>query len=165
MLSRSPSLEVGPPSVGRAPGNVAVDGDDRLLRPGLGDLKHQFDDILVQSYGYPGSGRRLLASCAPLYIKFVGVVPASGLASVVGPIRLRNIRVGKPAIAHRLHIGEVVRFEGRTLIHNLEGRKTNTWCSTMRVRNAHHEGRNCYAPGCNHSPPLPRHVCIVCIDT
>ena len=57
-----------------------------------------------------------------------------------------------------------MRFESRTLIHNLCGPKTNTLCSTLRVRNAHHEGRNYFAPRCNLNPPLPRHVRIVHLD-
>lgn len=92
------------------------------------------------------------------------MVPASGSASVVGLARLRNIGAGKPAIANRFHIGKVVRYEGRTFIHNLEGRKTNTWCSTKRVKNAHHEGRGYCAPGCIDDPPFPKHRRIVCID-
>ena len=44
------------------------------------------------------------------------------------------------AIASRLHIGIVVRYQGRTLIRNLEGRKTNTFGSTLRVKNAPHDG-------------------------
>ena len=82
-------------------------------------MKHEFDGVLVQSYGYPGNGRQLFPSCTPLYKKFAGVVPANVLVSLKDPVRLRNIRVGKPAIAHRLHIGEVVRFEARTIIQYL----------------------------------------------
>ena len=64
-----------------------------------------------------------------------------------------------------LHIGEVVRFEIRTFVHNLVGRKTNTWCSAIRVKGGHHEGRNYFAPGCKHNPPLPCYCRIVYIDT
>ena len=91
-------------------------------------------------------------------------VPAFCLKGIRSSIRLRNIRVGKPSIADKLHIGEVVRFEGRTLIHNLGGRNSNTLCSTLRVGNAHREGGNYFAPGCAFNPPLPRHVRIVYID-
>ena len=82
-------------------------------------------------------------------------VPAANCMGVSNPIRPRNIRTGRPAIANRLHIGEVVRFEARTFIHNLEGRKTNTWYSTMRAKGGHHEGRNYFAPSCIYHPPLP----------
>ena len=75
-----------------------------------------------------------------------------------------TLRVGRPAIANRLHIGEVERFQSPTFIYKLEGRKTNTVCSSLRVKNAHHEGRNYYAPGCIYNPPRPRHVRIVYLD-
>ena len=166
VLSRSSSLEVGPPSVGNAPESVSVDGDDRLLCLGVVDLiKLQFDDVLVQSYGYPGNGGQLLPCCTPLFNKLACVVPAGGSASVASPVRLSNIRIGRPAIASRMHVWEVVRFQRRTFIHNLGGRKTNTWCSTMSVRNGHHEGRTYFAPGCTSNPPLPKYCRIVYIDT
>lgn len=92
-------------------------------------------------------------------------MPAVGLHGVFGLIRLRNIKVGRPAVANRLHIREAVRFESRTFIYNLEGRQTNTWCSTTRIKDAHHEGRNYYAPGCTHNPVPLRHVRIASIDT
>ena len=132
------------------------------------DLKDQFDDVLVQSYGYRGNGKQLFPPHTPLYNKFVGGVLAAvfiAVDGIYGSTRLRNIRVGRPAIANRLHIGEVARFEARTRIHNLEGRKTNTWCSTLRVKGGHHEGRNEFARGCSHEPPLPKYCRIVEIDT
>ena len=164
-LSQSSPVEVELSSVGHAPEDVAMDGGDRVLYLGVGDLRHQFDDILFRSYVCFGNGRQFFPSCSPLYDKFAGVVPASGLSGVINPIRLRNVRVGRPAIAQRLHAGEVARSEGRTFIHNLEGRKSNAWCSTMRVRSAHHEGRGYYAPSCTYSLPFPRHARIVYIDT
>ena len=171
VLSRSPSLDVGSPSAGNARHGVSDDEDDRLhidrlQHPGVEDLvKPQFDDVLVQSYGYAGNGRQQLPPCTPLFNKFACVVPAGGLGSVASPVRLRNIRIARPAIADRLHVGEVARFESRTFIHNLGGRKSNTWCSTLRVKNAHHQGRSYFAPGCNSNPPLPKHCRIVYIDT
>ena len=57
-----------------------------------------------------------------------------------------------------------MRYQSRTLIHNLEGRKTNTWCSTMRVGNGHHEGRGYFAPACAYNPPFPNYVRTVYID-
>lgn len=66
-LTRSSSVEVGPPSAGHASENASVDRGDTLGYPGVGDLKHQFDDVLVQCYGYPANGRRLFPSCTPLY--------------------------------------------------------------------------------------------------
>ena len=113
----------------------------------------------------PGNGMQLFPSCTPLYNKFAGGVPAVGLGGVGRPIRPRNIRIGRPAIANRLHIGEGVRFQGRTLIRNLEGRTTITFGFTLRIKNAHHEGRNYHAPSCIHNLPLPSHVRIVYIDT
>ena len=79
-------------------------------------------------------------------------------------MRPRNMRIGKAAIAHRLRVGEVVRFEARTFIHKLEGRTTNTWCSTIRVKGGHHQGRTYFAPGYIYNLPLPKHCRIVCID-
>ena len=133
MLSRPPSLEVGPPSVGNAPRSTPVGEDDdvhigRLQLPGVDELVDQFDDILVRFYGYSSDGRPLFPSYTPLYNKFVGRVLASGLAGL-SSIRLRNLRIGKPAIVDKLHVGEVVRFRHSTLIHNLGGRKTGTCCS------------------------------------
>ena len=89
-------------------------------------MKPQFDDVLVQSYGYPGNGRQLFPPHTPLFNTFAGRVPIGGLGNINGPIRLYNIKIDRPAIAHRLHIGKVARFEGRTFIHNSEGRKSLT---------------------------------------
>ena len=86
-------------------------------------MRHQFDDVLVQSFRFPGDGRQLLPPRAPLYNKFARVVPIVGLGGLRNPVRLRYNRVGTPAIAHRLHVGEFVRYEIRTFVHNLEGRK------------------------------------------
>ena len=165
VTSCSPSVSVGPPYVDLGPGNVSVDEGDRLLHPGLEDLKHEFDEILVQCYGCPNNGRQLIPACTPLYNKFAGRLPAVGFCGVPGPIRFRNISAGRPAITSRLHVGEVVRFQNCTSIHNLEGRQTNTFCFTRRVKNVHHEGRNYFAPGCIYNPPLPRHVRIDDLDT
>ena len=171
VLARSSSLDVGPPTpcTGNTPRRVSVGEDDRLhigrlQFPGVEDLEYQFDDTLVQSYAYPGSGRRLFPSGTPLYNKFVGRVPAINLGGLSSSVCLRNRMIGGPAIADRLHVGEAVRFESRTSIHNLEGRKTNTWCSTKRVVGGHYQGRNYFAPGCTYNPPLPQHCRIVCID-
>ena len=93
-LSRSASVEVNPPSVGHAAENVSVGRCDWLEYP-----KDQFDDILVQSYGYLGNGWQLFPPHTPLYNKFVGGVLAACFSSFVyGPTSLRNIRVGRPAI-------------------------------------------------------------------
>ena len=77
---------------------------------------------------------------------------------------MRNINIGKPAIANRLHIGEVVRYIGNIYIHNLEGRKTNAEGSSLRISDARHVGMTYHAPDCMSNPPLPRHVHIVYID-
>ena len=129
-------------------------------------MKPQFDDVLVQSYGYPGNGRQLFPPHTPLFNTFAGRVPIGGLGNINGPIRLYNIKIDRPAIAHRLHIGKVARFEGRTFIHKFggEGRTTNTFCSTMRVRGGHHEGRSYFARGCIVNPPLANYCRTECID-
>ena len=101
---------------------------------------------------------------AHLFNKFADVVPIGGLGNLTGPIRFRNIKIGRPAIAHRLHVGKVARFEGRTFIHISEGRKTHTWCSSKRVRSGHTEGRDYFAFGCIFNHPFPNHWRIVCID-
>ena len=51
VTSHSSSVDVGPPSVGQELDNVPVDDDDRLLFPGLEDLKDEFGEIFVQCYG------------------------------------------------------------------------------------------------------------------
>ena len=130
VLGRSSSLDVGPPSAGNTPRSLSIGEDDethiRIFEfPGLEELiKPQFDDVLVESYGYPGTGRQLFPRCTTLFNKFAGVAPASGLESIASPVRFRNIRTGKPAIAHRSHVGGVALFEGRTFIHNLGGSQT-----------------------------------------
>ena len=160
-IGRSSSIGVGPPGVGRSPKGIPLDMEERpegifLLE----DLVYRCDDVFIRCYSYPGNGRQLLPIGTPMYNKCVGRMPAVGLHSVRGPVRLRNVWAGRPAIANRLHIGEVVRFEGRTIIRNLEGRRTNTWGSTVHVTDVHHVGKQYHAPGCMHSPPLPRHVRI-----
>ena len=100
---RSVSVEVNLLSVGHVSRIVSVGRED--WEP----LHDQFDDVLVQSYGYPSGGRQLLPSHAPLYNKLVGGKPTAGLGCLTfEPIGLRNIRIGRPAIADGLHIGEVV---------------------------------------------------------
>ena len=124
----------------------------------------QFDDVLVRFYGYPNNGRPLFPPFTPLYNKFVGRVLASGSAYFPPSFRFRNLRVGKPATVDKLHVVEVVRFRHSTFIHNLGGRKPDTWCSALHVKNGHHVGKNYYAPGCTYNPPLPQHCRSVCID-
>ena len=114
-----------------------------------------------------GSNYRL----AHLYIsnKFVGRVPPGGLRQARRRIRLRNIKVGHLAIADRVHVGEVVRYDSRTFIHNLEGRRTNAIVSALRITGAHHVGRNYDAfgasPGSRSISPVPSHARLVCIVT
>ena len=103
--------------------------------------------------------------CTPLYNKFVGKMFARGIQAFERPIRLRNIRIGHPAVANRLHIGEVVRYESHTFIHNVEGRQIGSLGATLRIFGAHHVGESFRAPGCSFKPPLPAHVRIVYIDT
>ena len=153
-------MEVGPPSVDGAPRHVPV-GHDDWERP-----KSQFDPLLVRFYSHLGDGRPLLPSHAPLYNKYVGGLryPTNPFVTLVhGPFR--NIRIGEPAIADGLHIGEVVRFQTRTFVYNLGGRVTNTYGSAVRVYGGHHEGTNCFAPGCTSVLLLPSYCLIVYIDT
>ena len=180
VLSRSLSLEVGPPSAGGTPRSASVGEDDELhingfefprLRELIGQLEPLFDDILVQSCGYPGDGRLCevnrssLPSCTPLCNKFVGRdLHVTGLGNFTSPACVRNIRIGKPVVANMLPIGEVLRFQHRTLTHTLGGRNTNTWCSALGVKNCYHVGRNYDAPGCTYNPPLPKYCRVVCID-
>ena len=116
------SVEVGPPSIDGTPRHVSVDHGD-WERP-----KSKFDQILVRSYGHPGNGTPLLPSHAPLYNKSVDGAPLNH-----EPLCFRNIRTGKPAIADRLHFGEVVRFQTRTFVYKVGGRMTNTYGSLVRV--------------------------------
>ena len=114
--------------------------------------------------GYPGSGGQQLPISTPMYNQFAGVVLCDGLLERSGPFRLRNIKTGEPAIANRLHIGEVVRYNSNIHIHQLEGRKPNIYGSSIRISGAHHVGRNCHTPGCMSKLILPDHVRIVCVD-
>ena len=55
VVSRASSVSVGPPSVGQEPNDVAVGEDDEeWYRGRFGEgVKHEFDQTLVQCYGYP----------------------------------------------------------------------------------------------------------------
>ena len=99
-----------------------------------------------------------------MFNKLVGKWRASDSWGDVYPIRLRIIKVAKFAIANRLYVGEVVRFGGKMYIYNVEGRKTNTCGSAVRVSDACHVGSNCRALGCTGRPSLPSHARIVYID-
>ena len=150
-LGRSASVEVNLPIVDHALRSVPVGHDDWQ-----GNRADQFDDMLVRCYGYLGDGRQLFPPCTPLCNKFVGGKFHAGLDCLTyGPIRLRNIMIGKPAIVHGLHVGGVARFETRTFVYNLGDRKTNTRGSVVRVKGGHHEGRNYFALGCTLDPPFP----------
>ena len=135
-------MEVNPPSVGHTSKNVAGSHGDTLVRSCC-----------------PSEGRRLFPTHTPQYNKLIG-----GVRAAIDPIHLRNIRVGMHAIADRWHIGKVVRFAIRTYVHNFKGRKSNANGSIVRSRGGHHEGRNCFAPGCDYYPSLPQCCRIVYID-
>ena len=100
-----------------------------------------------------------------MYNKYVGGRFHTSLAATLVHGPFRNIRMGKLAIADRLHIGEVVRFQTRTFVYNLGGRVTNTYGSAVRVYGGHHEGYNYFAPGCTSGPLLPSYCRIAYIDT
>ena len=72
------SVSVGRPSVGGEPNDVAVGEGDGELYHGqfVGEINQEFDDILVQCYGYANNGRQLFPPCTHLYNKFAGRVPA-----------------------------------------------------------------------------------------
>ena len=74
ITSCASSVSVGLPCVGQGPNDVAVGEEDEQLYPGqyLDEINQEFDDILVQCYGYPNDGRQLFPPCTPLYIKFAG---------------------------------------------------------------------------------------------
>ena len=133
VLTRSASSEFDPVraypgDVNHASRGVSVTGSDRWGGP-----PDQFDDVLVQHYGYLGNGRPLFPPHTPRYNKLIDLV--------YEPTCLRNIRAGKPAIAIGLHIGEVMRFQHRTFVYNFGGRRTNAKDSAMRVKGCHHEGK------------------------
>ena len=161
-LGRSPSVDGGLPSVGRAPDDVRLDGKYDCDESG-------YDDVFVKCFDYLPEGRQQLPVSTPLYSKFAGRMPIVDLRQVRGPIRLRNIRAGHLAIADRVHVGEVARCDSRTLVYNLEGRRTNTSGSALFIDGAHHVGQNYGAssafPGSRSIPPLPSHVLLVYIDT
>ena len=129
------------------------------------ECRDRFDEILIRCYGYPAVDRQLSFVSAPLYNTFVGRMLVDGPHSIAGPIRLRNIRVGRPAVANRVHIGEVVRYDSRTCIRSLDGRRTNAFGSMLRMVSAQHVGRNRHAQGCMLNPPLFPHARVVYIDT
>lgn len=78
---------------------------------------------------------------------------------------MRNIRVGFAAIGYRLHVGEVVRHGCGTFVHNIDGRRTDTLGSVVRMRMySHNHGMDCYRFGRTLPLPLPSHCRIVCLD-
>lgn len=64
-----------------------------------------------------------------------------------------------------MHVGEVVRRGFGTFVYNLEGRRTDTAGSAVRVRkHAHHHGMNCHSFDEKLFLPLLSHCRIVCLD-
>lgn len=116
-VNRSPSIEVGPPSEGRSPRDVAV-----YLEDWSGPLGRYFalDDAPVRRYGRPGSDGQSLPISTPMLNTFVGEWCASTFGDRGHPVRQCNIKIGKPVIANRLRFGEVARCRGGIYIHNLE---------------------------------------------
>ena len=111
----------------------------------------------MQFFGYFGNGRQLLPIIVFMYNKFVGRLPV--LVS-------RGVRAASVCVNQgRSHIGEVVRYEARTFMNNLEGRKSNAFGSSMRVFGDRHVGGNYYAPGCVFSPPRCTSMCASSILT
>ena len=166
-VGQSPSIAVGPPSVGRD-----IQLDERWLRsftdhiPSVEDLVDEFDEIFVQCYGHPQNDRQQLFVCTRVCNTFLERVLVGGLLAAGHPVRLRNIKVGWFAAADRARIGEPARYDTRIFIHNLGGRRTNTFGSTLCISDARHVGAICRAPGCKLTPPpLLSHVRVVYVDT
>ena len=169
--ARSPSLDVEFPCSVRS--DIASDEDGRSWSSRDTD----YDDILYYHFNYPSNGQGVLFINTLLYNKFVGRIDARGLWDVRLPhwapgvplcrlkVRLRNIKIGKPAVIRRLQIGTVARAGSFTFIHNLEGRMANTSGSALQIDDAHHQGKNYHSSSCKCAFPLPSHVRIVYIDT
>ena len=68
-VSRSPSIDVDPPSVGRSPSDVSSGGGGGSVSPG--SREYRYDDVLVRCYGYPGDGRQFFPLRTPLFNKYV----------------------------------------------------------------------------------------------
>ena len=162
---RSTPFEVNHPDVDHALSSVP-EGRDYWKQFDDGHFDgDQFDDTLIRCYGYPKKGRQLCPPHTLLYNKYVGGKLKTDLdCFIFEPIRLRNIRVGKPAVVEGLHVGGVSRFMAHTFVQNLGGRKTDTCSSFVRVARGHHEGRNYFALGRKLNPPLPGYCRIVYID-
>ena len=75
-----------------------------------------------------------------MYNAFVGRMSEGDLWDGLGFVRLRAIKIGRPIIARRLYIDEVVREMSNIFIHNLEDRRTNIFGSALEVSGAHHVG-------------------------
>ena len=85
---------------------------------------------------------------------------------------LCNVRIGFPAIGchpqdltYRLHVGVVVRHGCGTFVRNIEGRRTVTLGSAIRVRKyEYNQGMACYRFDGTLLLPLPSHCRVVCLD-
>ena len=128
---------MSPPRVGCSPSGVSGDGGGRPVAP---RFLYKCDGILVHYCGYPSSGRQPLPISTLMYNTFVGEMFAGGSLEVVGPVLLRNVKVGHPAVGYRLHIGEVASYSADTCVRNPGGRQTNTFGSSLRAFDAHHVG-------------------------
>ena len=111
--------------------------DEEPIEDPTADDYSVYGDILVQHYGYPPTNGPQLFVSTPLYNKFVGRFPAH-----FGRLRMRNVKVGQPACADRVYVGEVVRHGVRTWVHHVVGRQAIyfsfrvacRWCSSWRYR-------------------------------
>ena len=134
-VGRSLSVVAGTPSDDPEDSESDV-GDHYCWR--LVPEDRELDGILVQCYGYPPVGRQPLHVGTPMFNKLVGGPPTHGFVPLhrqnrVKRPRLLNIRIGKPAIADRFQIGEVVRWNTHTFIHNLGCLRANTFYSALRI--------------------------------
>ena len=103
-----------------------------MFVPFPGGREDQYDEIFVWWYGWSANGRQQLPINTHLYNKFVGEMFAYGFQAVKHPARLRNMRIGHPAVADRLHIGEVVRCDSNISIHNVMGRGVAKFACLVR---------------------------------
>ena len=156
------SVDAYPPSI-PSPPSVSSFHSDYIQH-----LQPDFDNDLLPHYGPDWPGRQPLPANTPMYNKFVSRITFVSIGFGIGweeGDALRNIRTGSPAIRERLHVGEVVRHGSQTYVHNMEGCRTNTMDSSMRIcKDGHHQGKNCHSSDRRLPLPLPSNVRIVYLN-
>ena len=130
---------------------------DEVPDVNVSDNENVYDDVLVQCYGYPPQGRAELFAGTPLYNKFKGGWPYA-----------RNVKLGQCAVADRVYIREVARFNAQTFVYIFGGRRANTVGFAAHIKGAHHVGDDYTTDDCVRRGlkfPLPSHVRAVYIGT